>query len=363
MERVMIPAGLLALFTWACGGAPEPAPAAPAPAPAANVEEPVFKVWEMGALARARTDAALPFPIDAAGAALETPCFQRARGLEPWNTARSRVVAKLEANAEGIRAAIRAWAGDAIFTGEATAGLAAALAVAWETPAIVHAPNGKVRLAAEQACVDPATRSLPAGVRAVTTLFGAREVTFTGGAPLSKEQLAVLRKAAEKAKARFRPLTAAGETATKKQPVHGFRLSFNPPLWFAWGDLPAEAWAREQDPAACRLNLVFDDVVPRVPECGGPKDVGFGASQGETAAVVVLKVSADGVTAEATAKAGETVMLQAGGRVVVWLTPKPIIEGVDLAVDTLVLDPEGGPGGDLVPFGKAPKPKPAKKKP
>jgi hypothetical protein len=361
MRKIAATAGLLALLALACGGVPEPEPVAPGPA--VSVEEPVFKVWEMGALARARTDAALPFPIDATGDPLETPCFQRARGLEPWNTGRPQVIGKLDANAEGVRAAIRAWAKDALFADEATAGLATALAVAWETPAIVHAPNGKVRLVAEQTCIDPVARSLPAGVRAVTTLFGAREVTFTGGAQLSKEQVAALRKAAEKAKARLRPLTAAGETATKKQPVHGFRLSFNPPLWFAWGDLPAEVWAREQDPAACRLNLVFDDVTPRVPECGGPRDVGFGASQGETAAVVVLKVSADGVTAEATAKAGETVMLQAGGRVVVWLTPQPIIEGVDLAVDTLVLDPEGGPGGDLKPFGKAPKPKPAKKKP
>ncbi len=361
MRKTAVTTGLLALLAGACGGAPEPPPAAPKQ-PAASVEEPVFKVWEMGPLALARSNSAIPFLVDAAGAVVDTPCFERARKLEPWNTSRTQVIDKLETNADGIRAAIRGWAKDAIFTDEGTAGLAVALTVAWKTPAIVHAPNPKVRLTADQECIDAATRFLPAGVKAVTTLFGAREVTFTGGAPLSKDQVAALRKAADKAKVRFRPLTASGETAKKKQPVLGFRLSFNTPLWFAWGDLPAEVWVREQDPAACRLNLVFDDVIPRVPECEGPKDVGFGASQGETAAEVVLKVSADGVTAETTAKAGETVMIQAGDRVVAWLTPAPIIEGVDLAVDTLVLDPDGGPGGDLVPFGKPPKSKSSKKK-
>jgi hypothetical protein len=356
----MIPAGLLALLVGACGGAPEPVPEAPRPPPV-PVEEPTFKVWEMGALARARTDAPVPFLIDGAGAPVETPCFERARGLKPWDTGRAQVISKLEANGEAIRAAIRAFALEPIFSGDEE--LASTLAVAWEVPAIVHAPGGKVRLAADQACIDPGARSLPEGARAVTTLFGARELRFTGQEPLAKDRLAALRKAAEKAKLRFRPLTAEGEPATGKRPAHGFRLSFPSPLWFAWGDLPKEAWGREQDPAECRLNLVFDDVVPRVPECGGPADVGFGAVRGESAGAVVLKVSADGVTAGATAKAGETVMVQAGGRVIVWLTPTPIVEGVEVAVDTLVLDPGGGPGGDLVPFGKPPKPKPAKKKP
>ena len=130
-------------------------------------------------------------------------------------------------------------------------------------------------------------------------------------------------------------------------------------LWLAWGDLPKESWAKESDPALCSLNLVDYDATPRVPACDKHREAGFGVEPGDEDGPVVLKVASDGVVVKKTAKYGQETMIQAGDRVVVWVTATPIEEGADLKVDSLVLDPGKHPEGDIGAFGT---PAPDKKK-
>jgi hypothetical protein len=137
-----------------------------------------------------------------------------------------------------------------------------------------------------------------------------------------------------------------GELITKKQipPLKKhvaceWTLSSGAPLYFAFGDLPDKAWARELSPDKCSLNLVFDDVVPRIPECPELNEAGFGVKRGKSPDQVVISVTVDNQTSSAEIPFGRVGMVTAGKRVVVWVRASKIEEGAYLTIDSLVLDP------------------------
>jgi hypothetical protein len=377
-----------AALACGCGGAQEETVAKPKKV---KVDEPIFKVQSIGPLAAAVSSPRLPFLLGADGAVIDTPCFERASGLAPWETQRAVVLDKLDESQVAISKAISAWVEAEILSSEPLGALKGKLQASFEDPMVVSAPDAKVRLAADQKCIDPKSRFLPEGARAVTTLFGAKVLVLRGKDELSKAQIKALRKAAKKAKVGFRPSpgflraidAATGAFAadeakrplfvgpdgkpvaadrlppTEDLPTNGFELVMYEPLWLAFGDLPKERWGKENDPAVCNLNLVDYDATPRVPACDKDREAGFGVEPGDEDGTVVLKVASDGVVAKKTAKYGEETMIQAGDRVVVWVTAAPIEEGADLKVDSLVLDPGKHPEGDIGAFGK---PAPEKKK-
>jgi hypothetical protein len=371
-----------------CGGAQEEIAKKPK---AAKVDEPFFRVQSIGPLAAAQTGQRLPFLLGADGAAIDTPCFERATGLEPWATERQMVLDKLAENQVAVSKAIAAWVDAEILSSGPLVELEGKLQATFADPVITSAPDSKVRFAADQRCVDAKRRALPDGARAVTTLFGAETLVLRGRGELSKQQLKALRKAAQKAKVGFRPARgfpravdpATGAFAVSEsgaplfeglggtpvtevelpppgeRPLGGFDLVLYRPLWFAWGDLPKERWGREVDPATCAVNVVDWDATPRVPACDEMREAGYGVEPGETDGEVVIKVASDGVVATKTAKYGEEAMIQAGGRVVAWVTATAIEEGADLKIDSLVLVPKEKPAGELGAFGT---PAPDKKK-
>ena len=377
-----------AAIATGCGGAQQEAVQKPKHV---KVDEPAFRVQSIGPLASAMSTPRVPFLMGADGAAIDTPCFVRATGVEQWETERPLVLEKLAENQAAISKAISAWAEAEILSIGSLGALKGRLQATFEDPIVLNAPDAKVRLAADQKCVDEKTRFLAEGSKAVTTLFGAKVLVLRGKDALSKQQIKALRKAAGKAKVGFRPSRgflraiapetgafAATETKqplfigpdgkpvtedrlppTEDLPINGFELVMYEPLWFAWGDLPKERWGRENDPAVCSLNLVDYDATPRVPACDKNREAGFGVEPGDGEDEVVLKVASDGVVASKTAKYGEETMIQAGSRVVVWVTATSIEEGADLKVDSLVLVPKENPAGELGAFGK---PAPSKKK-
>jgi hypothetical protein len=384
-----IAVGLCAALAVGCGGA-EQEVVKKKPAHV-KVDEPFFRVQAIGPLDGAVESARLPFLLGADGKILDTPCFERATGPGSWETERPQVLEKLGQNDAAISKTILGWVEAEILSFGPLGALKGKLQATYGRPTVIHAANEKIRLAADQACIDEETRFLPDGAKAVTTLFGAKVLALHGKDALSKQELKALRKAAARAKVGFRPSrgflraldpeTGAfavdeakrplfvgpdGKPVTEDRlppeeelPVNGFELVMYAPLWFAWGDLPKELWQKENDPAICALNVVDYDATPRVPTCDKMREAGFGVEPADAEGEVVLKVASDGVVATKTAKYGQETMIQAGRRVVVWLTATPIEEGADLKVDSLVLDPKEKAGGELGAFGK---PAPSKKK-
>jgi len=368
MAWIALVTGVLVVGAAGCGAAQEEVEEPP-PATAEvdeDVDEPTFRVWTFGVLDEATREAGLPFLIGTDGATLDQPCYQRARGLKPWETRRGEIIEKLGQHGEGIEQAILDWATEVLLPeGETTEGWSAE----YDRPSVVHAPNDKLRLASDQQCVSD-KGSLPEGSKTVTTLFGAKRVFFKSPQPLSKQLLKRMRRTAKKAKVWFKPLRAyrraVDEDGTPVSGPGGEKLFVSPdgrlvpakqipkgakrrvyeieinswqPIWFAYGDLPEEAWAEEFVADECHVNLVYDDATPRETDCGEPAGVGFGVRL-LGGGKMEVRVAADGYTAVRQARFDDVEMMQVGGRVVVWVKIEKILEGANLKVNSLVLDPE-----------------------
>jgi hypothetical protein len=381
--QLMLAALVLVAVGNGCGAAQEQAdetPAKPAvPAADSEGDEPTFRVWSFGVLDEATREAGLPYLIDADGSRLETACYVRARGLKPWETERAKVIGKIESKREGIHQAILEWL-EATMLPEGTN--TKGWQTAYEKPTVVHAPDAKLRLAADQQCVDD-KGALPEGSKTVTTLFGAKTLRIKSPAPFEKKLVKQLRKSAKKAKVWLKPIKAyrraldedgdpvSGPDGKKlflapdgrlvpakqipkgaKRRIYELELSSWAPLWFAFGDLPDDGWAREFGPETCGVNLVFDDATPRAADCDEAAEVGFGVRRGSEDRVEV-RATADGFTAKAEVPFGSVLKLQVSGRVVVWVKPKKILEGALLKVNSLVLDPESAADAPPDSFPKA----------
>ncbi len=379
-QRVFVLGAIFASFCG-CGAALEEVEE-PSPAPVKvtkDVDEPTFRVWSFGVLGAATREVHLPYMIGGDGARLEEPCYQQARGLKPWETERTEVRAKLDEHAVGIEQAILDWAAEVLLPdGESISGWHAS----YERPAVVHAPNEKVRLAGDQQCVSE-KGSLPKGSKTVTTLFGAKRILFTSPQPLSKQLLKRVRKTAKKTKLWLKPLKAyrraVDEGGVPKSGSDGEKLYTSPdgrlvpakqipkgarrrvyeleinswqPIWFAYGDLPEEAWLREFTTDKCEVNLVYDDPRPQAAECGEPSGVGFGVALAGDDELEV-KVAADGFTARHVAKFDDVEMIPVGGRVIVWVKPRKIDEGAEIKINSLVLDPDSAADAPPGSFPKA----------
>lgn len=361
--------GSIAAWCWSCGAAQEEA-AEPPPAPVTaaddEVDEPTFRVWSFGVLDAATREVGLPYLIGADGGKLDGPCYQPVRGLTPWETERKEIQAKLDEHAAGIEQAILDWTAEVLMLeGTSTSGWEAS----YELPSVVHAPNDKLRLAGDQQCVSE-KGTLPEGSKTVTTLFGAKRIFLKSAQPIEKQLLKRMQKTAKKAKLWLKPLRAYrravdedgapvsgpdgkklyvspdGRLVPSKQIPKGakrrvYEIEFNSwqPIWFAYGDLPEEVWVREFVAEKCTVNLVYDDPTPRPADCGQPEGVGFGVALVDSGEMEI-RVAADGFSAKQRAKFNDVAMIPVGGRVIVWVKPKKILEGAELKINSLVLDPD-----------------------
>jgi hypothetical protein len=378
--KAVVAAAIVAVVCG-CGAAPEEVEEPP-PAPVEDVDdvdEPTFRVWSFGVLEAATREVRLPYLVDAGGVRSEEPCYQPARGLKPWETQRGAVRTKLDEHAVAIEESILDWVAEVLLPeGESIAGWKAS----YDKPSIAHAPNDKVRLAGDQQCVSE-KGSLPEGAKTVTTLFGAKRIMLRSPQPLEKRVLKHVRKTAKKAKVWLKPLRAYRRAVDEDgDPIYGsdggklfvspdgrhvssrqipkgakrriYELELNSwqPLWFAYGDLPEEVWTREFDANRCTVNLVYDDATPREADCGEPAGVGFGVKLlggGE----MEVRVAADGFTAVRSIKFDDVEMVQVGGRVIVWIKPEKILEGAELKINSLVLDPDSAADEPPISFPKA----------
>ncbi|MCP4675649.1 MAG: hypothetical protein GY854_09125 [Deltaproteobacteria bacterium] len=379
------------LFVPACGARNDTADTV---APPENVEgEPEFDIAGFEVLEEATTLADLPYLVGHNGAVVKTPCWAITKNTKSWQTENPSVLRDLEKNIGAIQGAVMAWARNALLPSDTSWSTVASWRVALEKPQIVHASLEHVRLLDDQQCIDEQKAALPQKSKTVTTLFGALELHFRSKTPLDAKLLKNMRKAAKKASARLksvryeypRAVDAGGKPLKdekgrplfqgpggellprfkipkpKNRPVFEWKLVFKKPLYVAFGDLPSDVWAREIDPSQCSVNLIFDDATPRVPECAGAKDAGFGVATGGSPGTVVVKVTADGMTVSEEVPFNTRKMIWVAGRVIAWVTPKKLVEGALLNIDSLVLAPGGSPDSAPDSFSKSKKRSPGKK--
>ncbi|MDJ0764219.1 MAG: hypothetical protein QNJ97_14650 [Myxococcota bacterium] len=346
-------------------------------------KEPEFRAAGFFVLPKATVKTPLPYLARPDGTPMDLLCFKAAKELDPWDTAHRQTLIHMSRQKAAITKAVLAWFSETIASLDIPGVHGQKWKVNIETPAILHAPRSKVRFIDGMQCLGANTGRPPKGSRPVTTLFGARIFYFESPVPIAHKSLVAMKRHFRKSRMKLKEAVSYvpardengnprvnpegknlytspdGRLITKKQiprlrdrVAYRWSLSSKTPIYFAWGELPGDAVAREFQQEKCSLYLVFNDAIPRIPECPELKEVGFGVSPGEQPDEVVVKVTTDDEVESATTAFDTRVMIQVAGRAVVWVTPQKVEEGAFLTIDSFILDPGSGSPSALTSFAK-----------
>lgn len=351
-------------------------------------DEPEVTFARFSILGEALTGKESPYLADSQGVPFEKNCFTKAELHPVWQTENHEIIQKLSEQEADVEKSILAWAREAFLPEYITGEME--LRVKYEGVVVNHTPLSALRLSPQGGCVDDETGSFPADSRVITTLFGTKTISFKSEEPLEVKDVKAIRTAAETAGfqldvVRFdypkalgpdgerlkdekdRPLFwgPSGEKLNWAQlpkgrdgPVVAWSLALDTPLYFAVGDVRPGAWSSEVKPDTCSLNLTFSEKAPRVPECTELRDAGFGVEQSTLFDSVTVKVTADGVTEVRQVPFGKRKAIQVAGRVIVWVTPKALEDGVHLSIDSFVIEPRSAAPEDLAQWPDSTDPKP-----
>lgn len=382
---LLCPLALAGAFACSTGPRITMTPISPPPPPQPIVGEPHFAVHRFDVMAQAIQKPALPWlraadNADNAADAEVPPCFATRTASETWITDNPMIKANITHRANDIQERILDWLIATPLKNRDKASAMRTLQITLDDLTVVHADHGALRLQHPASCIDDDTRMPRHDQRIITTAFGAKTLIFRNEIPLDKTLLNAIKAFAKRGRYTYRAtptypkaLDDNGRPMRKKnawlhvapdgelvparevppparRPVFEFTLTFDDALYFADGDLPPTTWSLENTPERCHIHLIFDDIVPRAPECTELKDAGFGVARSDTPEHLVVKISAGNSIAQATVPWNTPSRIETGGQVVAWVTARPMEEGAILEVDSLVLHPSEAPVHDFILF-------------
>ncbi|MCP4675493.1 MAG: hypothetical protein GY854_08305 [Deltaproteobacteria bacterium] len=360
---------LTSVVVFGCGGKEKKETKSADNVVAAGPKGPDYQVF--APLPKATTVAELPYLVGPDGED-NTPCFKPGEGLVPED-AGFEIKSAIEENASIVNEAIRNW----FVEGLEVTGLSGALASKWEIkvedPMIIMVPNEAVRFVDDPQCIQPSRGWLGEDIHAVTMLIGARTFSFTTSVPvdmdiqeemvgavsqenfiLESDALFVYEPATDDT---GKPITnQEGEPLYKapdgrfipdkevpppeKRTMKEWTIKGEIPLYFAFRELSDEAWRKESKKDLCDVFLVWGDITPRAPECEEFTESAFVATKTEDDEVAIT-ITTGGENKGVTLGFGDSDMVMLNDRIIIWLSPKKIEEGVKLRLNSLVLNPQG----------------------
>lgn len=326
------------------------------------------------ALHKATTMSDLPFLMDDDGI-VNIPCFNIIEGLAPQD-ANFEFRGMINDYENQINQAIRNW----FIEDLAPSGLSESIASNWqikvEDPVVLSVQNQDVRFIPDQQCVDERRGWLREDTIAVTTLVGGRKFKFSSSTPVDNYlQEEMIQAVGMQNMVLESPTLFVYEPATDgvgnpminregqqlyKSPSGSFiteqeippleerlmkewTLTSEVPLYFAYRELSRDGWRREFKKDVCNVYLVWGDVTPRPPECDEFSESGFSAKKGLDGEVEVTITTGDNAT-QATLSYGNVSVIPVSDRILLWIKPKKIEEGVMLRLNSLVLNPQNVAG-------------------
>jgi len=335
-------------------------------------------------LDKARLESRLPVVI---GGDEDFPCFQPAGDLAPAEAdmVTREVIGKESAS---VSKAILAW-----LAGELEgSGVSRMLVGKWSVevlePVVLEVPLDRVRFA-EGFAENPACLSgrgwLPKGRELAVGLVGATELGFKAQLPLAQDvqnalmQTLGLENMVLESEALFlyepalggdgqpmltpegQPLftSPSGEFITQdkvpppeKRMMSEWVVRSESPLWFAYRAFPADGVRREGDEKKCSVILIPEDLNPQAPDCAEFREAAFTANiiEGESDPVSITVTTGQDQYKGVMMSWNKVAKVQVNDRIILWLKPKQVPVGVELLVNSLVLNPESlaadAAGGD-----------------
>jgi hypothetical protein len=231
---------------------------------------------------------------------------------------------------------------------------------------------GNLRFVDNPQCIQPGTGWLAEGVRAVTTMIGARTFNFKCATGVGVDQQEELMQGVgtenivieSEALFNYEPALDENDEPMKNETdeilfkapdgtlipekevpppeqrlMKEWTMRAQNPIFFAFKEIPEDAWRRESEKDHCDVYLVWGDVTPRPPECEEFTESAFSAVKEDDG--VAITITTGGENQGTVLDYNKAEMLQINDRILLWISPKKIEEGVLLRLNSLVLNPLG----------------------
>ena len=331
-------------------------------------------------LKQATMDVKMPW-VMGEGADPNQPCFKPVEDAQP---AEADVVLKetMDDNLKGVKKAVVEWMIEVLQPD----GLSRAIAESWtmsfeDVVAIEVAPDA-VRFVDDPQCLGK-SGWLPDGQHLATTVVGAKTIKFEANLPVGTALKTALAEAvgikniAIESDALFdyspavdtagqplldpdgKPLfnSPTGEyigeadvPPAEKRQMKEWTFKLPTPLYLGVKELPKDAVRKEGTKDKCDIIIIPDVPKPQPPECAEFKESGFTVSLIEGEKPVSLTIVTGDQTKGVTLAWKEATKIQVDDRIILWIQPEKVEVGVNLKLNSLVLNPqpmaEGEGGGE-----------------
>ncbi|MCK9460410.1 MAG: hypothetical protein M0R80_12295 [Proteobacteria bacterium] len=373
----LLAAALVVAFAFATGCKKKEEPTATAVE--AAPKGPDYQVF--APLKQATLEVKMPW-VMGEGADPDKPCFKPVEDAQP---AEADVVLKetVNDNLKGVKKAIVEWMIEVLQPD----GLSRAIAESWtmsfeDVVAIEVAPDA-VRFVDDPQCFGK-SGWLPDGQHLATTVVGVKAIKFEANLPVGNALKAAIHEAAgiksvvmeSDALFDYSPaVDAAGQPLmdpdgkplfnsptgeyigeaevppAEKRQMKEWTFKLATPLYVGVKELPKDAVRKESAKDKCDIIIIPDVPKPQPPECAEFSEVGFTVTilEGEEKPVSITMVVGDqnkGITLAWK----EATKVQVNDRIILWIQPEKVEVGVNLKLNSLVLNPqpmaEGEGGGE-----------------
>jgi hypothetical protein len=322
---------------------------------------------EYAPLPKVLSAGALPILVDQNGI-VEVPCFKKQEKVNS-ETASMDIKAILEKDDKYIKQVVGRWLLEDIAPSGVTEDDLAKWNFGVEYPLMMEMDPTALRFADDQECVQETTGWLDNGVHAATTLIGARNFTIESTQRLTIDQQDSIKEALKDKGFTmegdgldlYRPLLddeGNPKTNADKLPmfsgpggisisekdlppesergVKEWSFKSENPLFFAFRELPNDAWQKLQKKKECYVFVVWGDVKPRAPECAEFTSATFSAEKIDDQNVKVeVTVDKDSKKLEMPFETTQKIVM--GDRVMLWINVKKEEEGATIRFNSLVI--------------------------
>lgn len=377
MKRQLVLLKLVTLFivvaAWAVGcgkgkkGAGTTAAGADSASAGTKSKEPDYDYELYAPLPRMLKEVTLPMLVDADGV-VEKSCFKLKEELNT-TSADMQVKAEMQKQPELLKSVISKWLLDEIGIYGITEDDIASWDVTTEYPVMLEIDPTALRFVDDQECIGE-NGWLDEGVRAVTGLIGTRNFKFESSKRLSVDTQDNLKESLEKAGFTmegkdmdlYKPVldeegaqkyddneqalyTGPGGVNMREKDlppeaergIKEWTVKSEDPIYFAFQQLPNDAWQKEDKKKDCNVFLVWGDVTPRKPDCEEFDSVEFVVEKNKKDDTIKIEITLDDKTETINTPYEETQKLMMANRAILWVNAKKEEEGVTIRLNSLVI--------------------------
>lgn len=311
----------------------------------------------------------LPFLLDDDEDVVDSPCFQLIEDVIAVE-ATDELNEPIKQHKTALSRLLREWVRNEVNPTAVNDSLIDTWTIVPVKVASIEIDDTTVRFVEDEECIDNSTGWMERDVRVVAGLYGARTFEFTAKTPITRasaeellqefeamgfivatEDLVDLeevldddgepRRGDEGEKLYRHPdLGVVSEhdvTPPERQRMKNWTAEAPSAVYFGYRELSKVAWRRESNRDKCNVNLVWQDPAYREPECDEFSAAGFKAARKGDRLEIQMRSGEEEKTLEM--DYGDVERMRVSDRVVLWISPVAIEEGVLIRVNSLVLSP------------------------